>query len=94
MEDSTRSDIAKPIVETEKYNKMKTPSKVTGKAKEKIFSVGVDLVIIPIDTFIIRRAIEIGSIIMVAAKNIEPAAPIPDLRIMSNVGREVIGMNS
>ena len=42
----------------------------------------------------IKRIIETGSIITVAARNIEPAAPTPDLIIIPKVGIESIGTNS
>ena len=83
---STRSDMANPIEDAEKYKKIKVPSKVIGNPKEKRFRVGADLVITPIETFTISKRTETGNIIMVAAKNIDPAAPIPVLSSISNVG--------
>ena len=90
----TKSDIAKPIVVVEKYKKINVPRRVIGKPNEKRLRVGADLVMIPIDKLTINRNTETGSIITVAAKNIEPAAPIPDLIIIPKVGMESIGMNS
>ena len=87
---STRSDIANPIEDAEKYKKIKVPSKVIGKPKEKRFKVGADLVIIPIETFTISKRTETGSMIIVAAKNIDPADPIPVFSRISNVGIESI----
>ena len=94
IEASTRSDIAKPMVEAERYKKINVPSNVIGKPKEKRLRVGADLVIIPIETFTIKRMIETGNMITVAAKNIEPAAPIPDFIKIPRVGMESMGMNS
>ena len=88
--DSTRSDIANPIDDAEKYKKIKVPSKVMGKPKEKRFRVGADLVITPIETFTISKRTETGSMIIVAAKNMDPAAPIPVFSKISNVGIESI----
>ena len=87
---STRSDIANPIEDAEKYKKIKVPSKVIGNPKEKRFKVGADLVIIPIETFTISKRTETGSMIIVAAKNIDPAAPIPVCIRISKVGIESI----
>ena len=87
---STRSDIANPIDDAEKYKKIKVPSKVIGKPKENRFSVGADLVITPIETFTISKRTETGNIIIVAARNIDPAAPIPVFNRISKVGIESI----
>ena len=84
--DSTRSDIAKPIEVAEKYKKIKVPSKVIGNPNEKRFKVGADLVITPMDKLTISKRTETGSIIIVAAKNIDPAAPIPVFNNISKVG--------
>ena len=73
---------------------MKVPRRVIGNPNEKRLRVGADLVIMPIERFTIKRIIETGSIITVAAKNIEPAAPTPDLIIIPKVGIESIGTNS
>ena len=59
-----------------------------GKPKEKRFKVGADLVITPIDRFTISNRTDTGSMMIVAAKNIDPAAPIPVLINISNVGIE------
>ena len=45
-----------------------------GKPKEKRFKVGADLVITPIDRFTISNRTDTGSMMIVAAKNIDPAA--------------------
>tara|TARA_B100000674_G_scaffold224612_1_gene184526 strand:- start:7 stop:342 length:336 start_codon:yes stop_codon:yes gene_type:complete len=87
---STRSDIANPIDDAEKYKKIKVPSKVIGNPKEKRFRVGADLVITPIETFTISKRTETGNMIIVAAKNIDPAAPIPVFNRISKVGIESI----
>ena len=61
-----------------------------GKPKEKRFKVGADLVITPIERFTISKRTDTGNMMIVAAKNIEPAAPIPVLSNISNVGIESI----
>ena len=61
-----------------------------GKPKEKRFKVGADLVITPIERFTISKSTDTGNMIIVAAKNIDPAAPIPVLSNISNVWIESI----
>ena len=53
-----------------------------GKPKEKRFKVGADLVITPIDRLTISKRTDTGNMMIVAAKNIDPAAPIP---VLSNI---------
>ena len=91
---STRSDIANPIDDAEKYKKIKVPSRVIGNPKEKRFRVGADLVITPIETFTISNRTETGNMIIVAAKNIDPAAVIPLATIIPKFRFDPIGINS
>ena len=51
---------------------------------------GVDLVITPIDRLTISKRTDTGNTIIVAAKNIDPAAPIPVLINISTLGIESI----
>tara|TARA_A100001011_G_C14150575_1_gene773806 strand:+ start:774 stop:1016 length:243 start_codon:yes stop_codon:yes gene_type:complete len=66
-----------PRVETDRYIMKKTAIIVTGKAKEKILSVGAERVITPIETFIRSKTITKGSIITAAELNIKPPAERP-----------------
>ena len=71
---------------------MKVPKIEIGKPKEKRFSWGADLVIIPIDTFISNTTSTSGNIIIDAMRNIEPEAAIPPSINAEGTGRAPIGI--
>ena len=82
------------MVPAETYIRKNEAIIVTGKAKEKIFRVGADRVITPIDTWIKRRTTAKGNIIMAAMFHMNPADSIPDTKIHSVCGTEPIGKNA
>ena len=84
LEDSAKA-------ETEKKSNTNTTIKVIGKPKENKFKVGADLVTIPIDKLTISRTMVIGSIIIHAERNIEPAAEIPEAKSVSEAIGAPIG---
>ena len=67
---------------------------VIGKAKEKRLSVGADLVMTPIETFIRSKTIANGNIIIAPELNINPAAESPACIIELALGNVPIGRNS
>ena len=87
-------DRPEPIECIERKTMKNTANIVMGNAKEKRFNVGAERVITPIDTFINRRTTANGSIMIVAALNIKPAADIPAEIISCEFGVLPIGRNS
>ena len=65
-----------------------------GKPNEKRFSVGADRVTTPMAILIIKVNPAIGNIMIVAAKNIDPAALIPFATITPRFKFAPIGINS
>ena len=78
----------------EKYRMINAANIVIGKPNEKRFKVGADRVIIPIVILTINVSPAIGSMMIVAAKNIEPAAVIPLAIIIPKFRFDPIGINA
>ena len=79
---------------TDKKTIKKTDIIVTGNAKEKMLSVGADLVITPMATFISSRTTANGNIITDAAENMIPEDSIPAMPIVPKLGILPIGKSS
>ena len=67
---------ASPKAPADKKRMKNTASKEIGKPNENKFSCGAERVIMPIDAFTINNTNATGIMIMLAAKNIAPAASI------------------
>ena len=64
-----------------------------GKPNEKRFNCGADLVITPITRLIANKNAVNGSMMIVAAKNIDPAAAIPPCTNAGKLGITPTGRN-